>query len=603
MNRSILIVICDFIITSMIYLNGGFSAIESPFQDGGGATIDRSAVNVIIAELENQRAELEKARAELIKKAAGGQQAAKDAREVRRLSGELANVRSKLEFMERRARLNRENAGPLTPMALQKELEEEIRQKNLAQARYEQKVAELAASKESLLRNDRSLGVLREQHNALLKELAARASSLENTQNKLSSATGEVAKLTERLHTREAELKHRDLEIRHRENDLRSARQEITNVRLTAQGYRKKISNVENELAFLRGRSNAMEKELANTRDRLLASEKNIKAREIELAAARTRLENMQNVLKNAVSDLTAARTRLAGESASREQAQTQLARLKGDYNAVSVKLQNAEKRLRSDVLTRYAAAAVRLRQHVREKRLLVDRKEDTELYLPAVNIYGKNYLVTALRAIAGSRQNSSALSEVVDLKYLTSAANGGSQAPEYRISNPILIEKSDCRVALMQIDTPAVKPLTVLTKDALKRRGIQDLYLFKAKSFGKDSTILDSRCSMSFESDDDYLYIRNGARVSSELKAEIGDLVLTKQGELAAVVVALENYDFDRQQEARCFVFSQMPDIQMLPQIRVSKSPDQKDYRDFSDKLNFFLEQAAPLNARKRRR
>ena len=113
----------------MIYLNGGFSAIESPFQDGGGATIDRSAVNVIISELENQRAELEKARAELQKKAAVGHEALRNARKIQKLSGELANVRSKLEFMQRRARLNRENAGPLTAAEVQKELEEEIKQK------------------------------------------------------------------------------------------------------------------------------------------------------------------------------------------------------------------------------------------------------------------------------------------------------------------------------------------------------------------------------------------------------------------------------------------------------------------------------------------
>ena len=50
----------------MIYLNGGFSAIESPFQDGGGATIDRSTVGMIIAELEDQRAELEAARRKLL---------------------------------------------------------------------------------------------------------------------------------------------------------------------------------------------------------------------------------------------------------------------------------------------------------------------------------------------------------------------------------------------------------------------------------------------------------------------------------------------------------------------------------------------------------
>lgn len=603
MNRSILIVICDFIITSMIYLNGGFSAIESPFQDGGGATIDRSAVNVIISELENKRAELEKARTALLAVSSDARSAQAKAKEADRIATELANVRSKLEFMERRARLNRENSGPQTAGALQKELEEEIREKNLARAKFEQMAAELKASQENLRRNDKNLGVLQQQHNALLKELAVRSKSLESVQDKLSTATGEVARLSERLTAKDAEIKHRETVIAGTRKELDGTKSELASVRQTARGYRQKVSRVENELAFLRGRSNAMEKELAVVKDRLLTSEKNIKAREIELASAQTRLENMQNVLKNAVSDLTATRTRLAGESADREQAQTQLAKLKGDYNAVNAKLQNAESKLRSDVLKRYSQAAVKLKYTIREDRLLKDRIEINEKFLPAVSINGKNYLLSALHTFAGNRQNSSVLGNVTELLYTASPAASGSQAIADKLSGPILIDKGDCRVALLATDIPQVKPLAVLTKDMLKRRGIQDLYLFKVNSFGKDSTILDSRCSMSFESGDDYLYIRNGARVSSELKAEIGDLVLTKQGELAAVVVALENYDFDRQQEARCYVFNSLPEFKELSPISLEKLPGQRGYREFSDKLNFWLEQSERLNGKKRRR
>ena len=68
MNRSILIVICDFIITSMIYLNGGFSALESQPHDGRPA--DQTTMDIMANELEMQRAELEAARAKLLK--AGG---------------------------------------------------------------------------------------------------------------------------------------------------------------------------------------------------------------------------------------------------------------------------------------------------------------------------------------------------------------------------------------------------------------------------------------------------------------------------------------------------------------------------------------------------
>jgi len=591
-NRSILIVICDFIITSMIYLNGGFSATESPFRDGGGATIDRSTVNIIINELEQQRNELESTRRALLAANAKAGGEAQRKKTLDRINRDLAETRAKLEFMERRARLTRENSGPLSPAALQKELEEEIRQKNLAKAKFEQLQSELATSRENLLRNDKNFASLQQQHNAVLKELALRSASLENAQNKLSSASGEVARLNERLSSRQ-------LELERRQSDLTAVRQALSSAQSSAGTYRRKLTDAENDLAFLRGRSNAMEKELATARDRLLASEKSIKQREIELAAAHTRLENMQNVLKNAVSDLTNTRTRLAGESAKREAAQNELARLRGDYKAVSTKLQTAENRLRSDVLTRYSQAAVKLRQHIREKRLLVDRDEIGELYLPLVSVDGRSYLISALRRLGGSRQNSSALSDVTALQY--SASTPGVNTPAQQLAGPIWVENSDCRVAMLEVPEPKSTPLTLLTKKELKQRGIQDLYLFKVNSFGKDSTILDSRCSMSFENDDDYLYIRNGARVSSELKAEVGDLVLTKQGELVAVVVALENYDFNRQQEARCFVFSSLPDVRNMSPIKLEKTGGH--YREFCDKLNFWLEQAKPLDAKKRRR
>ncbi len=596
MNRSILIVICDFIITSMIYLNGGFSAIESPFQDGGGATIDRSAVNVVIDELERQRDALEKERDALLKRNDSFTQNAQQKQQINRLTGELAAVRSKLEFMQRRARLARENAAPLTPAALQKELEEEIRQKNAARAQAEKVLAELSAYKENQLRSDKNLISLRQQYDSLLKELGYRSQSLEQTQNKLSGAVGEVARLNERLTAREAELTRQS-------RDLGIARRSLAQARGQENAVRQELGRAQNELSFLRGKSDAVEKELAAARDRLLAAEKSVKAREIELAAARTRLENMQNLLKNAVADLTGARAKLAGESAKREQTQSQLDRLKGDYDTVSAKLQNAESRLRSDVLARYSRSAVKLQLSIREKRLLMDRNEAEELYLPLVRINNKNYLVSALGALAGTRKNSSQLSDVIDLKYLASSPLVKEKAPVSRLAGPIMVEKSDCRVALLEVPSSQAQPLTVLTKNALKQRGIHDLYLFKTNSFGKDSTILDSRCSMSFESDDDYLYIRNGVRGSSELKAEVGDLVLTKQGELAAIVVALETYDFGRQQEARCFVFNQLPETDKLPQIKLSKPAGQPDYRDFTDKLNFWLEQAKNLDGRKRRR
>lgn len=596
MNRSILIVICDFIITSMIYLNGGFSAIESPFRDGGGATIDRSTVQMVIAELESQRVVLETERQRLLaERMAPGKEQTENAR-LEALTQELAQTRAKIEYMERRARLSRESAGPLSPAEIQKELEKEIAAKSLIRTQYEQLQEELQLYRENLRKTDANFAALQEQHATVLRELEARRNelevrgkTLEATRQQLGTTQNEAARLGERLTAREA--------------DLTAARTALNNAETSVSDYRQRLGTAEADLAFLQGRSSAMEKELASTRDRIDSMQKNIKARDIELSATKTRLENMQNVLKNAVSDLSRARSDLAGENAKREEAQTALAQLKGDYTAVTAKLQNAEEKLRSDVLTRYTQAAVKLKQHVRESRFILDRNESGDLFLPAVKIGPKNYLISALRTLAAARENSSAFGEVTELNYQVSRPDAGEKGDISRIGGPLLVEKSDCRVALLEVPEALAKPLTILTRDELKQRGIQDLYLFKAGSFGKDSTILDSRCSMSFESDDDYLYIRNGARVSSELKADIGDLVLTKQGELVGVVVALEEYDFGRQLEARCFVFGRQPDPASLPTIELTKPAGQDTYRDFSDKVNFWLDQARPLDARKRRR
>jgi hypothetical protein len=64
-----------------------------------------------------------------------------------------------------------------------------------------------------------------------------------------------------------------------------------------------------------------------------------------------------------------------------------------------------------------------------------------------------------------------------------------------------------------------------------------------------------------------------------------------------------LENYDFERQQEARCYVFNSLPEVGKLSQIDLSKQSGKDDYREFCDKLNFWLEQAERLNVKKRRR
>lgn len=101
------------------------------------------------------------------------------------------------------------------------------------------------------------------------------------------------------------------------------------------------------------------------------------------------------------------------------------------------------------------------------------------------------------------------------------------------RLAGPILTLPDEPRVAAMEFNLAGRAPLEVMTIEKLKKRGLEELFLFKTSSFGKQSAGLAGRCSLDFTSGDRYLYIRNTGRgTGSELRAEPGDLVLTKEGD-----------------------------------------------------------------------
>ena len=84
----------------------------------------------------------------------------------------------------------------------------------------------------------------------------------------------------------------------------------------------------------------------------------------------------------------------------------------------------------------------------------------------------------------------------------------------------------------------------------------------------------------MNLDGRDPYLYIRNSARVSdSELKADVGDCVISKQGDFVGIVVHTTKPAQKEQQIAKCFIF---PDnIRFNPEfaIPVTRSPGSEYY------------------------
>ena len=123
-------------------------------------------------------------------------------------------------------------------------------------------------------------------------------------------------------------------------------------------------------------------------------------------------------------------------------------------------------------------------------------------------------------------------------------------------------------------------QPLPLLTVSGLKKRGIHNLYLFKAGSFGKESAELGARCSLDVTGGTPRLFIRNTARGGSELKAAPGDLVLSREGDFVGIVTAVEEHGFQDFKQARVFVFGDNFKWQDADKIALTK-PEGARYFD----------------------
>ena len=142
MNRAILIVICDFLVSAMLSMMTGMVPAHV---GGSGVGLDGRTTALLLSELQNRRQQLEATREKL--REAQQKEGFSEAREqmLEKLAGELADTLLKSEQLEERLRLTRTNTGALTPEQLQRRLDREIRNRHLNRIRLEEAQSELAA--------------------------------------------------------------------------------------------------------------------------------------------------------------------------------------------------------------------------------------------------------------------------------------------------------------------------------------------------------------------------------------------------------------------------------------------------------------------------
>lgn len=585
MNRSILIVMCDFLVSAMLSMLIGMSPHGQSGNMGKGALLDRGSTAIILDELRRRGVELESMRGKL--REAQEREGFSEAREtqLKQLLEQLADTMTKTELLEAKLQLHPENAGALTPAELQKKLEEEIRKRTAAGIRSKEAQAELARMRQSLQSVSGNLASLNTDYAVSRQQLADTRKNLEERERKLERTGEELSKTKEELAVRQNELSNVRTSL-----DAELAR--LTEARSQAQ-------TLETNLSFTRGKLSAAERELAEARSLAEQNRKLAAQREMEALDVRRQLEDARRAMQQAVGDysrvkteLEKSRTVIATTAEGKALAERNLALKQGEADTAHAKLEaarkaleDAEEKLRSDVLERYGAAVVRLSMDLNEKRLLLDQKGGGVFYLPLVRIAGKTVMPAYHKLLFGDAATPLNFDRIDRLDFRVNISTAPLNEPGTSLRGPLLVFSGESRLAAIEFTMRGREPLEALNIETLKQRGLGDLFLFKPGSFGKESAPISDRCSLDLGKGVPQLYIRNTGRGSGpELRAEPGDFVITKQGDFVGTVTEIENFDLGRRQEAKCYVLPADFKWDGSGTIRLEKAATAEYFEDFAD-------------------
>ena len=568
---------CDFIVLSVMSFSTGVAPANMHY--GSGTVVsDRTAI-IILEELKRKKATLELAEKELL---AARQSDAK----LKEVQQEMARIQAQMEKLKK----------------------PEQTDTKAVKTQIDSSLAELANMKSKF--SDADLDMLR-------KRIAMNHEQLNEKTAKLLASTEELLNVKNRLAAAENLLKDTKTDLDKTKSSLNQAQEKLQGTAKELDVYKGKVTESQIDLSFTRGKLNVTEKELAESRSKIERNVKSAMLTNLELAETKKKMDDLKNVIKNAVSDLSATRSEL--ESTKREYNETrekyeskqrELLESRGFQQATQtaleetkIRLKEAEERLRSDALQKYSQATVKLDFTIKEKRFMGDYSSSESYYLPEIVIGEKNYLAVNFRVITGLFKDITGHAKVYDLNYAIGEPLETDAGKLKKVDGPIYSLNVDNRVCLLEIP-PTKKALKPLSFTQLKSRGLQNLFLFKPNDFGKRTCNLEGRASLNLSVGDKYLYIRNSTRrTDSELKAELGDLIVTKEGDFVGLIVAVEDFDLGRKQEAKCFIMPDNFKVSEAYEIPITKPQDQKLFLGFMKAVEFISAKVDSLGKSQRDR
>ena len=642
MNRSILIVICDFLVLSAMSLSMGIS--KTTAQGTGVTESVRPVTHLFLIE------QLEKA--VQMRKDTQGQNTRlnKDLEEAQRI---LANLRATLEKRDQRMeRLETTLAGLTNNMSRQQAELLEARKKadelsnSLALAKgnlsgsqkvlLEREIA-LASAKKEIAEKDESLRTAKMtlvQQNALLRvsqaELEKKKAELLKSEKSLTDKSKELTRMIleverneamiresqKRIAEKEAALFRAEVLAAERKTDLQKVQKQYVVVAAELDQTQKKLKIAAEDRAYTDGLLTRANEEIdrmkreAGTRQLLLnekteqlaaikvkmAEELTQKAmlkttlaeRDAQVKQQQSQLQDKERVITIQNERMKTVNTRLQAKDEVIKQTQQTLAKTEKD-------LARASSMLRSDALSSYAKTTAQVRFMLKNDRLFNTFELDETYYLPRISLGGKTFLPGAFEKLTGLTEQRNGYSTVTEISY-TIQKPGASAKTAAKLEGPILVLGEDPRACLIELPGDKSPAMPALTAAALRKRGLQNLTLFKANRFGEGSASLDGRCSMR-PNQDQYMVIRNSLRSSSEVPAAVGDLVVAKEGGLAGIIVRVEVHSTEGRADAYCFIFPSQIDLDKAEQLSWKRDAGKYPYGSFVKKLDSIYKRIVEIN------
>lgn len=642
MNRSILIVICDFLVLSAMSLSMGLAKpsgkgpgvaesirpvthtflieqLEKAIQQGKDAAGENRKLNEALAEsnklLDQLKTEGERKDSKM-EKLESALSVAED-RMARRMA-ELEEARKKNESLSKTLA---ETEGALQTAAanLQKTGAELGSAKtDLAAAK-----SDLAATKQTLASKESSLRqtllTLEEEKKALAysrQKLSEQTKTLQDTEKTLAVQSAELARTMRMVDEKEAAIRRNEKQIAEKNAAIFQAellamqkKQELEDVRkqhiaVTAELEKKNkdLQDSESKRSFTEGRLARANEEIDELKRQAGTRESKLREAESALQQNRTLVTTLKGKITEEVQKQAVLRTELFATQETAKKQEQEIRRqektiqekesalavsetklkTQGDVlQKTAAELEKANKILRNDVLTSYANAVLPLHFSIQNDRLLKAFDLQEDFYLPSVKLSDKVFLPAALESVTGLTVQKGGYTTIADVGY--TLKNGG------KLAGPLYALAEDNRIVLIPVPDDAAKkvtPLTVITAERLRRRGLKDLTLFKAGKFGEQSASLDGRCSMRPDQDR-FLIVRNSLRNSSEVPAEVGDFLMTKEGSFAGIVVRVVPYSAEGRADAWCWIFQPSIDLSKATVVPLNKKPDEKHFVSFASVLS----------------